>query len=148
MLHNTGASGDRIIDISVQCEHSGYNASEGAVAANDADTPASPRLPTETSESLHTLVIPTVPALDVESLATYRRPTQRTASPATGLMDLTPYDLSTCDRHAEAVIRTTIVSPGPWDIVVEAFAFLPVSNLVVSCSHVADYAVRQRKGNK
>jgi trafficking protein particle complex subunit 11 len=125
VLHSTGAPGDRTIDVSVQCEPSGTSTS------SEVSSPVSPRLTADTSETLHTLVIPTQLALQVDSLASYRRVLQSSADPPLALTDLKSYDSSVVNAHAEAIIRSTIVNRGPWDVALETFSLLPVGDAVV-----------------
>ncbi|KAF8511539.1 Gryzun, putative trafficking through golgi-domain-containing protein [Gautieria morchelliformis] len=132
VLHSTGASGDRTIDVSVQCEPSGTSTS------SEVSSPVSPRT-ADTTETLHTLVIPTQLALQVDSLASYRRALQSSADPPLALTDLKSYDPSAFNVHAEAIIRSTIVNQGPWDVAIEKFSLLPqtVENTktkLLSCS--------------
>jgi trafficking protein particle complex subunit 11 len=128
LLHSTGAPGDRTIDVSVQCSHSVPSTSTDA----DAVSLVSPQPTADISETLHTLVISTRPSLQVESLVSYRRAIQPSACSPLGLADLESYDSSTLTAQAEAVIRSTIVNEGPWDVVIKTFSLLPVCDRIVS----------------
>lgn len=122
LLHSTGAAGDRTIDVSVQCSHSLPNTSTDT----DAVSPVSLQSPVDISETLHTLVIPTQPPLQVESMVSYRRAIRSTGGSSLASTDLELYDSSTLTAQAEAIIRSTIVNQGPWDVAIETFRLLPV----------------------
>ncbi|KAF8584313.1 hypothetical protein K439DRAFT_1633686 [Ramaria rubella] len=134
LLHNTGVSGDRTIDVSVQCE----TPNSGAGVDNDVASPVSPHPSADVSETLHTLVIPTFSALETESLASYRRPTRLSTDPPLASADLDSYEASTLDTQAEVVLRTTVVSRGPQDVTIENLTFLPANEneqvKLLSCS--------------
>ena len=112
-LTNTGASGDRILDISIQ--------SRTFTTANKAASPISPPSPSldhsDTSESLQTLVIPTVNAMKMAFDVTYTRASR---SPA-GLVDLRSYEDEYWDDTdgGEAQVEARWECVGPWSLSVE-----------------------------
>lgn len=98
-LLNTGAVGDRTLDVSVRSQSTArlssspvYQTSEGAG-------------PHDTNETLHTLVIPTTQAIKITSSVAY----QRSLKPQAGLADLRTYgnDLWEDSASGEATITLT-----------------------------------------
>ena len=121
----------------MQCEPSGPSTSaEGA-------SPISPRLTTDISETLHTLIIPTQPALQLESLTSYRRVIQPWTGSSLELTDLKSYNSSTFSAQAEVVVRSTVVNQGPCGVAIETFSFLPVGDAVMIFGW--RFAQRQRR---
>ncbi len=118
-LANTGAPGERVIDISVQS----HSTAQPPTSPVSPTTPASATAPSlvDRSETLRTLAVPTVLPIEVEHAVTYRRP----AKPQPGLADLMTFEGSQKDEAAavEAVV-TSIVS-------VVATSGLVVENVVL-----------------
>ena len=102
----------------------------------------SPWLATDITETLHTIIIPTQPALQVESLIPYQRAVQPSTSSPLGLMDLKSYDPLNVSAQAKVFVRSMIVNQGPWDVAIETFSFLLVGGVVV-VSDVLLSATRQ-----
>lgn len=104
-LANTGAPGERVIDISVQS----HSTAQPPTSPVSPTTPASATAPSlvDRSETLRTLAVPTVLPVEVEHTVTYRRPTK----PQPGLADLMTFEGSQKDEAAavEAIV-TSIVS--------------------------------------
>ncbi|KAI0050806.1 hypothetical protein FA95DRAFT_1676484 [Auriscalpium vulgare] len=111
-LRNTGAPGDRILDISIQS----HAPSDGV-----SDEPSSPSSPSshlaDTSELLRTLAIPTVDAIKTVYDVNY----VHTKNPLPGLTDLRTYDSGYWDdgQGGEAVIKVKFECAGPWGLSVE-----------------------------
>ena len=112
-LTNTGASGDRILDISIQ--------SRTFTKADKAASPISPSSPSidhsDTSESLQTLVIPTVNAMKMAFDVKYTRAHRSSA----GLIDLKSYEDEYWDDSdgGEAQVEARWECVGPWSLSVE-----------------------------
>lgn len=104
-LANTGAPGERVIDISVQS----HSTAQPPTSPVSPTTPASATAPSlvDRSETLRTLAVPTVLPVEVEHTVTYRRPTK----PQPGLADLMTFEGSHKDEAvAVEAIVTSIVS--------------------------------------
>ncbi|KAF5386217.1 hypothetical protein D9615_002311 [Tricholomella constricta] len=98
-LVNTGAPGDRVVDISVQ--------SRSTEAEADSAEPECQDL----TETLRTLVIPTVDPIKVSQTISYTRGLAEWP----GLADLNTFDgnIWNYSRTSEALVRTTFESAGP-----------------------------------
>lgn len=113
-LHNTGASGDRILDISIQS----YFAS-----STPEPVPPSPISPSDdhrdTSETLETLVIPTSEAMKLTYDVKYT--STGTGMQLPGLMDLEAYEDEYWDDRdgGLACVEARMECVGPWNLSVE-----------------------------
>lgn len=117
-LHNTGAPGDRILDISIQSRFT-----PSSPASTPDTVPPSPLSPSDdhrdTTETLETLVIPTTEAMklsyDVKYMST------GTETRMAGLMDLDAYvDEYWDDRDGGvACVEARMECVGPWSLSVE-----------------------------
>ncbi|EIM80572.1 uncharacterized protein STEHIDRAFT_67962 [Stereum hirsutum FP-91666 SS1] len=117
-LHNTGAPGDRILDISIQSRFT-----PSSLASTPDTVPPSPLSPSDdhrdTTETLETLVIPTTEAMklsyDVKYMST------GTETRMAGLMDLEAYvDEYWDDRDGGvACVEARMECVGPWSLSVE-----------------------------
>jgi len=122
-LHSVGSPGDRSIDISVQCE---------IPKSPEADV-SSPISPTTSgvTESLHTLLIPTICPLESDSNITYNR------RPSNGLLiasDLKGYEASHMEIYAAAILNSTLLNAGSWDIDVHNIKLIMVCHTVYTLS--------------
>ena len=97
-LFNTGAAGDRTLDISIRSQ------STAQLPSSLPRTPDS-AVPHDTNETLQTLVIPTTQAIKIASNVAY----QRSLRPQAGLVDLRTYgnDLWEDRVYGEATITST-----------------------------------------
>ncbi|KAF8514641.1 Foie gras liver health family 1-domain-containing protein [Hysterangium stoloniferum] len=120
-LHSTGTAGDRILDISVQCQLPSLDATE------DAQSHVSPRSASNISETLQTLSISTLSPLGINSEVAYRLPVQSSRDPTRVPTALSSYDNSVLENQAEGIVRTTITNLGPWDIIIEKSTFTPAT---------------------
>jgi len=119
-LFNTGAGGDRMIDISLQTRTKVSHAAEeeeeeGEDDEDDTDTKDSAN---DMMEHLKLLTVPTVNALRVAYDVVYRRDT----TPWPGLADLDTFDKSFWDtRHGgEVLLTATMTSEGPSSLSIES----------------------------
>ncbi|THH12527.1 hypothetical protein EW146_g7608 [Bondarzewia mesenterica] len=113
-LTNTGAGGDRVLDISIQSHH----APQGADASASPSSPSSPSMSlADTSETLQTLVIPTVAAIKMAYDVKYTRVGGSTA----GLLDLRTFDDEYWDNGdgGRATVEARLECVGPWSLSVE-----------------------------
>lgn len=112
-LHNTGAAGDRVLDISIQ---SHFASSSDGIPLSPA-SPSDSRL--DTTEKLETLIIPTSEAMkityDVKYLST------ATEKKFAGLMDLKTYEDDYWDDRdgGVATVEARMECVGPWGLGVE-----------------------------
>ncbi|KAG5731761.1 UPF0636 like protein [Termitomyces sp. T112] len=108
-LVNTGAPGDRVIDISIQSRP----------PESTAD-PVEPELD-DMTETTRLLIVPTVDPFKVVQSVSYRRGLE--AWP--GLADLDTFDGDkwNCTRTSEALVSTRIECAGPWPLQVEDVIF-------------------------
>ncbi|KAI0061971.1 hypothetical protein BV25DRAFT_1805032 [Artomyces pyxidatus] len=111
-LTNTGAAGDRIIDVSIQSRAS------SSTSSGEPISPSSPAAAlADTSETLQTLVIPTVSAMKVAYDVKY----MHARTPLSGLTDLSTYESEYWDdgEGGEAIINARLECVGPWGLSVE-----------------------------
>lgn len=103
-LLNTGAVGDRTLDVSIRSQPTTQVSSNPTPQTPDSATPH------DAKETLQTLVIPTTQAIKVTSNVTY----QRSSRPQAGLVDLRTYgnDLWEDRVSGEATITTTFQCAG------------------------------------
>ncbi|KJA28858.1 hypothetical protein HYPSUDRAFT_33253 [Hypholoma sublateritium FD-334 SS-4] len=113
-LFNTGAGGDRMIDISITTRSTTdpeSNDDDGGEAEEEETT-------RDEMEHLKMLVVPTVAPLQVIQSVAYRR----ALGAWSGLADLTTFDDSYWDskRGGEAVASASITCVGPWGVVIDS----------------------------
>lgn len=110
-LVNTGAAGDRMIDLSVQ--------SRSTATPSKPTSPVSPegRELSDVSELLQTLVVPTVDPVKVTYAVNYRR----ALGERPGLADLTTYEGDFWDDGdgGEAIVNVKMECAGPWGMDIE-----------------------------
>lgn len=111
-LVNTGAAGDRVLDISIQSRAISKSSPEASPT-----TPISPDTQayrSDTSETLQTLTVPTIDPIKVSYGVGYRRPlTERP-----GLANLTTFEDEFWDdgEGGEALVNATMEVVGPWSL--------------------------------
>ena len=107
-LFNTGAGGDRMVDVSIQ------TSTGTSVAEGDQDETESEEGELDTMEHLQMLVIPTVNPLQVTQTVSYRR----NLNSWSGLADLQTFDEDFWDdgRGSEAHVMATMSCVGPWSL--------------------------------
>lgn len=112
-LFNTGAGGDRMIDISITTR----SPTDAETQSNDDDDEEEETTRDE-MEHLKMLVVPTVAPLQITQNVTYRRALGEWA----GLADLETFDDSYWDskRGGEAVANASITCAGPWGVVIDS----------------------------
>jgi hypothetical protein len=98
-LLNTGAVGDRTLDVSIRSQSTAQLLSSPVHQASDSAGPH------DTNETLHTLVIPTTQAIKITSNVTY----QRSLKSQAGLVDLRTYGKDFWEDRVsgEATVITT-----------------------------------------
>lgn len=108
-LFNTGAGGDRMVDISIQT-NTATSAAEDSQDESESDDEQDSVL--DTMEHLKMLVIPTVNPLQVTQTVSYRR----NLNSWSGLADLETFDENFWNdgRGGEALITATMSCVGPW----------------------------------
>ncbi|TCD61939.1 hypothetical protein EIP91_007679 [Steccherinum ochraceum] len=111
LLSVEGAIGDRTLDISVQSQTTSTTAPPPPVTSPD-----SPPLHTDTSETLRTLVIPSVEPIKFEQTVKYRRSTKKAA----GLADIATFEDDFWDDAGEAYVSTVMTCSGQSGISVES----------------------------
>ncbi|KII95624.1 hypothetical protein PLICRDRAFT_662357 [Plicaturopsis crispa FD-325 SS-3] len=114
-LINTGAAGDRVLDISVQ--------SRSTATPAPVESPTSPEYPAsaalvDTNEILQTMVVPTAAPFKVTRHVSYRR----ALGEGPGLADLRTYEGDFWDDRdgGEAIVTTTLECTGPWGVDIES----------------------------
>lgn len=115
-LLNTGSAGDRTIDVSIQ--------SRSTASAFSPTTPVYPTSPSvgttpqDSNETLQTLVIPTVRAIEMDHSVTYKR----SLAPQMGVSDLRTFGGDYWDDAigGEALITSTLRCNGPWSLKFES----------------------------
>jgi hypothetical protein len=109
-LFSTGAGGDRVLDISIQ--------SRSAVPRLD----HSLEVEIDTTETLRTLVVPTVAPIRVVYNVGYRRP----LGAQLGLADLRNYDCEFWDESSggEAVVTANMECAGPWSLKIDSLKLI------------------------
>jgi trafficking protein particle complex subunit 11 len=113
-LFNTGATGDRILDISIQSRIISEPPSYGPVTGSH----DSQSYPSDTSEALHTLTVPTVHPITVSYGVEYRR----ILSERPGLADLASFNGEYWDdgEGGEALVRARMETTGPYRLHIES----------------------------
>ncbi|KAF9268549.1 hypothetical protein L218DRAFT_852654 [Marasmius fiardii PR-910] len=111
-LHSTGAAGDRTLDISVQSRSTSITTDSG-----DDVAVTQPEL-LDITETLRTVVVPTVEPLQMTCDVTYRR----TLHPRKGLADLETFENDFWDDGdgGEATVVTTFRCSEPWGLAIES----------------------------
>ncbi|KAI0753080.1 Foie gras liver health family 1-domain-containing protein [Daedaleopsis nitida] len=112
-LNNTGAPGERIVDISVQSQAPSVSSSGSTPPTSAPTSPTSPTSPIPTdlvsppvvdrTETLRTLAISAVEPITVEHTSVYRRPTR----PQPGLSDLQTFEGQDEAAASEALVSST-----------------------------------------
>jgi trafficking protein particle complex subunit 11 len=118
-LTNTGAAGDRVLDISIQ---SRCPSSETPVAAEPPE-PESPVVALkDVSEALKTIIVPTVEAITSDFSVMYQYSSRATL----GFSDLRTYDHDYWDDSVggEALVTNKMGFKGPWGIKVESISLV------------------------
>ncbi|KAI3619017.1 glutathione transferase omega-1 [Moniliophthora roreri] len=114
ILHivSTGATGDRTLDISVQSR-------TPTAIHQDSETSPQPEL-LDITETLQTVVIPTVEPFSMTCDVTYRR----AAESRRGVADLKTFKSDFWDDSdgGEAIVRTVLQCNGPWGLQIDKFA--------------------------
>uniref|UniRef100_A0A8H7Y8D4 Trafficking protein particle complex subunit 11 domain-containing protein n=1 Tax=Psilocybe cubensis TaxID=181762 RepID=A0A8H7Y8D4_PSICU len=125
-LFNTGAGGDRVVDVSVQTrtkialktpdderEDDGDNDGPETEADDEGRTDSR----NDTMEHLKLLVVPTVKAIQITNNVVYRR----ALDPWSGLADLRTFDESFWDSRqgGEALVNFVMTCAGPWSIIIQ-----------------------------
>lgn len=112
-LVNTGAAGDRIIDISIQSRTTLKPSSSSPTSI----TPDSQSYPCDTNEALQTLTVPTVNPITISYNVGYRR----ALADRPGLANLTAFDGEFWDDGVggEALVSARMEAVGPYALNVE-----------------------------
>ncbi|EPQ55211.1 hypothetical protein GLOTRDRAFT_41884 [Gloeophyllum trabeum ATCC 11539] len=112
-LTSTCAPGDRMLDISIQ--------SRSTASLTEPKSPVSPATDSsvslDTSEELHTLIVPTVEAIKVNHEVTYRRTLDE--SQDIDSISAPDADFLTRAHGIHAVVATTLECVGPWGLSIE-----------------------------
>ena len=113
-LVNTGAAGDRILDISIQSRTMPKPSPSGSTPIS----PDSQSYPSDTSEALQTLTVPTVNPITVSYNVTYKR----ALAEQPGLANLTTFDGEFWDDAdgGEALVSARMEIMGPYSLNVES----------------------------
>lgn len=106
---NTGAAGDRILDISIQSR----SISKLLVPTSPV-SPDGPAYPSDTSEALQTLIVPTANPIRVSYDLAYRR----ALAERPGLANLTAFesDYWNDGEGGEAIVTARLETVGPWSL--------------------------------
>ena len=113
-LVNTGAAGDRILDISIQSRTMPKSSSSGPISVSrDSESQ-----PSDTSEALQTLTVPTVNPITISYDVGYRRALAERLGPS----DLASYDNTFWDggEGGEALVNARMETMGPYSLEVES----------------------------
>jgi hypothetical protein len=105
-LLNTGAAGNRMVDISVQSRPTGSEETDDSLEFQDV------------TETLQTLIVPTVDSIEINQTVTY----SHSPSEWPGLADLSTFDTGFWDDRfgGEALITSKITCVGPSEIEIES----------------------------
>ncbi|KAF9460741.1 Gryzun, putative trafficking through golgi-domain-containing protein [Collybia nuda] len=127
-LLNAGAVGDRMVDLSIQ--------SKSAHEFGTAQDPGTPDM----TETLRTLIVPTVNPIKITHNVMYTRP----SSERLGLADLRTYDADFWDNGSvnEALVETTIECAGPSGLFIESITLEQQRSnnaSVLNCSADSDH---------
>lgn len=140
-LLNTGAVGDRTLDVSVR--------SQSITRSSSSSVPQPPEGSGshDTNETLQTLVIPTTQAIKITSNVAY----QRSSRPQTGLVDLRAYgnDLWEDGVSGEAIITSTFQCVGSCGLRLESAQLenqVQYARLVSSSKLTTVHRTTQRRG--
>ena len=108
LLLSSGNEGERVLDFSIQSR---------AIPSPS----ALPGRPQDINETLHTLVIQTVPALQLATQSTFAR------DPLTfpGLFELSRYEQGFFHRSCIASISAQVIGHGPWDVILTSIKLIP-----------------------
>jgi trafficking protein particle complex subunit 11 len=118
-LVSTGGAGDRVLDISIQSRHSSPLSPTSPTTPASADSAG---LGVDATETLETLVVPTVAPLKAEFATTYRR----SLKPSNAVSDLQSFDAGHWDPVAggEAYVEAKVECVGPWSLQVESVSLV------------------------
>ncbi|PPQ93844.1 hypothetical protein CVT25_013553 [Psilocybe cyanescens] len=126
-LFNSGAGGDRVVDVSVQTrtkipqrkeDEDKEDDGENDGPEREEDDESHPNSGNDMMEHLKLLVVPTVKAIQVTNDVVYRR----ALDPWSGLADLKTFDESFWDTRqgGEALVNIVMTCVGPWGLNVES----------------------------
>ena len=122
-LFNTGASGDRMIDISIQSRVVIAGKHESDLEGDREDDEDDEDFDGETSsddsmEHLHMIVIPTTNPFKLSHSVVYRH----ASDPWAGLANLETFDQTFWDdrRGGQALVTATLSCVGPWSLNIES----------------------------
>ncbi len=118
-MFNTGAGGDRVVDVSIQTKAVIPDDDVGNVD-DDADSEEGDDedvISRDTMEHLSLLVVPTINPVHVSYSISYERDTSSWA----GLTDLATFEDSfwDCRRGGHAIVTLTMTCVGPWSLLIE-----------------------------
>jgi hypothetical protein len=114
-LFNTGAGGDRMVDVSIQTSAAvAKDASQEGVIEQSDDEPSN----ADTMEHLKMLVIPTVSPIHIKQSVEFRHAEGTWA----GQADLQTFEASFWDNRngGEAMVTSTMTCGGPWGLRIES----------------------------
>lgn len=110
MMSNAGPPGNRVLDVSVRSRSPSDHPEQVEETADDG-------LQNDTTEILHTLIVPTVEPFKMSQEIVYRRST----SEWPGVADLRTFDGDHWDdRGGEAIVNVRVGCSGPWPIEIES----------------------------
>lgn len=143
-LFNSGAGGDRVVDVSVQTRTKIPQTKEDEDKEDDGendgpereeDDESHPNSGNDMMEHLKLLVVPTVKAIQVTNDVVYRR----ALDPWSGLADLKTFDESFWDTRqgGEALVNIVMTCVGPWGLNVESIEL----GRLVSSADISDRTV-------
>ncbi|KAI0827923.1 Gryzun, putative trafficking through golgi-domain-containing protein [Trametes gibbosa] len=114
-LANTGAPGDRVIDISVQS----HSTTQPPVPPTSPTSPSSPTIPSnvDRSETLRTLTISAMQPVRIEHVVTYRRP--RKAQPGSADLETLEEGQRGEPAATEALVTSVLSIAAPSGLVIE-----------------------------
>lgn len=121
-LVNTGAAGDRTLDISIQSRSTAKSLSSSA-------SPDRVSYPSDTSEALQTLTVPTVNPINLSYDVGYKR----VLAERPGLANLKTFegDYWNDGEGGEALVSTRMEVMGPWDLEVLSVKLIRQVNIAI-----------------
>jgi hypothetical protein len=119
-MFNTGAGGDRVVDVSIQTKAvipKGDDDVGGVDDDADSEEGDDEDVISDTMEHLSLLVVPTINPVDVSYSISYGRDTSSWA----GLTDLATFEDTfwDCRRGGHAIVTVTMTCVGPWNLLIE-----------------------------
>ncbi|KAJ3501987.1 hypothetical protein NLJ89_g9091 [Agrocybe chaxingu] len=129
-IFNTGAGGDRMVDVSIQTRTVSLTSDKDEDDQEDEEEDEESQAPTkthDTMEHLKMLVVPTVNPISVVHDVAYKR----SLTPWTGLADLQTFDETFWDdrQGGQALLSATMTCAGPWSLNIESLELQRKDNM-------------------